>query len=60
MSSVTMKIIKGIAFGMVIGSALGAGAACAMKPKKRRFKRCASHALDSVGEMMQNIADYVF
>lgn len=60
MSSVTMKMIKGLALGIALGSAIGAAAACAMKPKKSKFKKCASQALDAVGTMMQNISDYVF
>ncbi len=60
MSSITMKMIKGLALGLAVGSALGVAAACAMKPKKSKFKKCAGQALEAVGEMMQNISDYVF
>ncbi len=59
MSNVTMKIIKGLALGLVVGSALGA-AACAMKPKKSKFKKCAGQALEAVGSMMQNVSEYIF
>lgn len=60
MSNVTMKIIKGLALGLVVGSALGAAAACAMKPKKSKFKKCAGQALEAVGTMMQNVSEYIF
>ncbi len=60
MTNVTMKMIKGLMLGLAVGSALGAAAACAMKPKKSKFKKCAGQALDAVGSMMQNISDYIF
>lgn len=60
MSNMTMKIIKSLALGLMIGSALGAAAACAMRPKKSKFKKCAGQALEAVGTVMQNISDYIF
>ncbi len=60
MSNVTMKVVKGLMLGLAVGSALGAAAACMVKPKKSKFKKCAGQAIDAVGAMMQNISDYIF
>ncbi len=60
MSQNTMKILKGVAAGMILGSAIGAATVTAMKPKKSKFKRCAGKALDAVGTMMQNMSEWAF
>lgn len=53
------KIAKGVAVGIVIGSAVCAVAmGCgAMKPKKKTVRYKAASVLDTVGSVMQNIAD---
>lgn len=60
MSQVKIKIMKGIAAGLLLGGTIGALTVCAMKPKKSRFERCAGRALDAVGTMMQNISEWAF
>lgn len=60
MSQNTMKLVKGIAAGIIVGSAIGAATVTAMRPKKSRFKRCAGRALDAVGTMMQNMSEWAF
>ncbi len=54
-----MKVVKSVAAGIVIGSAVCAVAmGCgAMKPKKKTVRYKAVNALDTVGTIMQNIAD---
>lgn len=56
----TMKTAKNIACGIVIGSAVCAVAMGAgmMKPKKNTIKHKTANALDTVGNIMQNIADF--
>lgn len=56
----TMKVAKGIAAGIVIGSAVCAVAMGTgmMKPKKKSIRHKTANALDTVGTIMQNIADY--
>lgn len=53
-------VIKGVALGLLLGGVIGAVTACAVKPKKSKFRRCAGRALDAVGTMMQNISDWAF
>ena len=60
MSQTTMKVAKGVAAGLMIGSAIGVVSVTMMKPKKSRFKRSAGRALDAVGTMMQNVSDWAF
>lgn len=60
MTQFTMKMVRGVAAGFVIGSAVGAMSAYAMKPKKSKFKKTAGKALDAVGTMMQNMSDWAF
>ncbi len=52
------RIAKGILTGVLIGTAVGAVALSSMKPKKKSLKRKTVNALDTVGAIMQNIADY--
>ena len=52
------KITKGILAGVVIGTAVSAVALSSMKPKKTTLKRKTVNALDTVGSIMQNIAEY--
>lgn len=60
MNKFTSKMIRGVAAGFVIGSAMGAMSACLMKPKKNKFRKTAGKALDAVGTMMQNMSDWAF
>ncbi len=53
---------KYIAWGMVIGSAVGTAAAVMMTTKKKKpsgFREKALSAVDTVGGMMQSIANMV-
>ncbi len=53
------NITKGVLTGMAIGGAAGVALACAVKkPAHRSFRRTASSAMDTVGAIMQNIADF--
>lgn len=58
MTKEASRIAKGIFTGMVIGTAVSVIAAGTMKPKKKSIKRKTANALDTVGSIMQNIADY--
>lgn len=53
-----MNITKGVLTGMVIGGTAGVALACSMKkPARRSIKRTAVSAMDTVGAIMQNIAE---
>jgi len=58
MTRETSRIAKGIFAGVVIGTAVSAVALSSMKPKKNTLKRKTVNALDTVGSIMQNIAEY--
>lgn len=59
MSKQLMNITKGVITGMVIGGTAGVALACTMKkPAHRTFRRTAISAIDTVGAIMQNIADF--
>lgn len=52
------RITKGVITGMVIGGTAGIALTCAMKkPEKNSFRRTAASAMDTVGIIMQNLAD---
>ena len=54
-----MNITKGVLTGMVIGGTAGVALACSVKkPVKRSFKRTAASAMDTMGAIMQNLADF--
>ena len=57
-SNTTMNIAKGIITGVVIGGTAAAVIAKSSKPKKSKFRRTAVHALDTMGTIMQSMADY--
>lgn len=53
------KIISSIACGVVIGGTVSAVALNSMKkPKKSSLRKTTANALETVGTIMQNIADY--
>jgi len=53
------RITKGVIAGMVIGGTAGVALTCAMKkPAKSNFRRTAASAMDTVGAIMQNLADF--
>ncbi len=55
----TKRIIKGVLFGMAIGTAAGVGAMCVMKqPKPCKFKRTLHRACMSLSSMLENLADF--
>ena len=53
-----MNVVKGIMVGLTIGGIAGMITAAVIKPKHKRFKRRTAHALDTIGCLMQNVADY--
>jgi len=58
MTSQVNKITKGVITGMVLGGTAGIAIACTMKkPAKSSFRRTAASAMDTVGVIMQNLAD---
>ncbi len=60
MGKMKTSVMKGVAVGLFLGSMIGVMTACAIKPKRSKFSRCAGRALDAVGTMMQNISDWAF
>ena len=55
----TSNIVKSIACGLVIGGAVSAVAMNSMrKPKKSTLKKTTVNAIETVGTIMQSIADY--
>jgi len=55
-----MNVIKGVIVGLAIGGVAGMTTAMIVKPKHKRFKRRTAHALDTIGCLMQTIADYTY
>lgn len=53
------NLTKGMIAGIVIGSAVGMAVKTMTQPKKSKFAKKAGRALDTVGTVMQNIADMV-
>lgn len=59
MTRQVMSITKGVLTGMAIGGVAGVTFACAVKkPAHKSFRRTAISAMDTVGAIMQNIADF--
>lgn len=59
MASNFMNVTKGVLTGMAIGGAAGVALACNMrKPTKRVIKKKTAAAMDTMGSIMQSIADY--
>ena len=58
MTNQVTKIAKGVIIGSVIGGTAGIALACTMKkPAKSSFRRTAASAMDTIGAIMQNLAD---
>lgn len=53
------NLTKGMIAGIVIGSAVGMAVKTATRPKRSKLAKSAGRALDTVGSVMQNIADMV-
>ncbi|NLK39024.1 MAG: hypothetical protein GX303_02080 [Clostridiales bacterium] len=53
------SLTKGVIAGIVIGSAVGMAVKTATQPRRSKFARTAGRALDTMGTVMQNIADMV-
>lgn len=52
------KITKSAVTGLIIGTTAGIALACTMKkPEKSSFRRTAANAMDTMGAIMQNLAD---
>lgn len=51
-------IAKGVLAGVIVGTAVSVVAISSMKPRKKNIKMRTANALDTVGSIMQNIADY--
>lgn len=45
--------------GLVIGSAVGMAVKTVAQPKRKKIVKTAGRALDTVGTIMQNVADMV-
>lgn len=59
MTKQIMNVTKGVLTGMVIGGTAGVALACSMKkPVKKSVRRTAASAMDTVGMIMQSIADF--
>ena len=59
MTKATKRTAKGVIAGVVVGSAVSAVTLWSMKPKaSKMIRKKAAKALDSMGTVMQNIADY--
>lgn len=55
----SVNIAKGIAAGVVIGGAIGATVVASIHPQKRNaLKKSAVNMMDTVGSIMQSIAEY--
>ncbi len=58
----TANLAKYIAYGMVLGSAVGTAAAVMMTTKKKKpegIREKAVNAVDTMGAVMQNIANMI-
>ena len=59
MTKATKRTAKSMVAGAVIGSVVSATAIMTMKPKPSKvMRKKAAKALDAMGNVMQNIADY--
>jgi len=59
MTKATKRTAKGLLAGVMVGSAVSAVTIISMKPKPgKMLRKKASKALDAMGNVMQNIADY--
>lgn len=59
MSKSSRRTVKGIAAGMIVGSMVSAVTIASMKPKPgKMIRKKAAKALDAMGNVMQNIAEY--
>lgn len=58
MTNSKMNVTKGVVAGMVIGGTAGIALACALKkPGRNSFKTTALSAMETVGAVMQNLAE---
>ncbi len=53
------NLARGMIAGIVIGSAVGVAVKTATQPRKKKIAKTAGRALDTMGSVMQNIADMV-
>ena len=59
MTKATKRTAKGIMAGVAVGTAVSAIAMVSMKPKpSKMLRKKAAKALDTVGNVMQSLADY--
>ncbi|MBQ7714763.1 MAG: hypothetical protein IJT70_02715 [Clostridia bacterium] len=59
MTKSSMRTAKGVIAGLMVGSALSAITVYSIKPKTgKKLRKKAAKALDSMGCVMQNLADY--
>jgi len=59
MTKATKRTAKGLIAGVMVGSAVSAVTIISMKPKPgKAIRKKASRALDAMGTVMQNMADY--
>lgn len=55
-----VRFLKAMFLGVAVGATIGASVTCALKPKKTPLRRKAEHALNTVGALMQSVADFAF
>ncbi len=59
MTKATKRTAKGVAAGIIVGSAVSAVTVWSMRPKTgKMIRKKTAKALDTMGTVMQNIADY--
>ncbi len=59
MTKATKRTAKGLLAGVVVGTAVSAATIISMKPKpSKMLRKKAAKALDTMGSVMMNIADY--
>ena len=55
MTRSTVKFIKGLAWGMLVGSAVGMAGCCYMKRHKKGLKRNMSRTLQNMSELIDSM-----
>ena len=59
MKKIKMNMSNTVITGMMVGAALGVVTSGVVKSKKHKLQKNVSKALNSVGEMIQNVSSYI-
>ncbi len=51
------NFMKGMGLGVIVGCSAGVVGTCYVKKTKKGFKRNANKALQSIGDLLENITD---